>query len=89
MKGLYHLKILGSFLKERLPLAPRLGQRLVQVPLSLDHPYWVDDPDFDIDMHLHHTALPDSGDCDNYESWLLESLAKNWIAIDLYGVYFC
>jgi WS/DGAT/MGAT family acyltransferase len=51
-----------EFLKQRLPLAPRLGQRLVQVPLSLDHPYWVDDPDFDIDMHLHHAALPDPGD---------------------------
>lgn len=51
-----------KFLKERLPLAPRLFQRLVQVPLSIDHPYWVDDPCFDIDMHLHHTALPKPGD---------------------------
>jgi diacylglycerol O-acyltransferase len=51
-----------NFLKERLPLAPRLRERLVQVPLSLDLPYWVDDPDFDLDMHIHHTALPDPGD---------------------------
>lgn len=51
-----------SFLNERLPLAPRLFQRLVQVPLSIDHPYWVDDPDFDLDMHLHHAALPKPGD---------------------------
>ena len=51
-----------AFLAERLPLAPRLSQRLVQVPLSFDHPYWVDDPDFDIDMHLHHAALPKPGD---------------------------
>ncbi|MCX7553572.1 wax ester/triacylglycerol synthase family O-acyltransferase [Marinicella sp. S1101] len=51
-----------SFLLERLPLAPRLFQRLVQVPMSIDHPYWVDDPNFDIDMHLHHTALPRPGD---------------------------
>jgi WS/DGAT/MGAT family acyltransferase len=51
-----------AFLAERLPLAPRLAQRLVQVPLSLDHPYWVDDPDFDLDMHLHHAALPKPGD---------------------------
>jgi WS/DGAT/MGAT family acyltransferase len=50
-----------SFLAERLPLAPRLTQRLVQVPLSLDLPYWVDDPDFDLDMHLHHAALPKPG----------------------------
>ncbi len=51
-----------QFLQQRLPLAPRLSQRLVQVPLSIDHPYWVDDPDFDIDMHLHHAALPQPGD---------------------------
>ncbi len=51
-----------AFLAERLPLAPRLSQRLVQVPLSFDHPYWVDDPDFDLDMHLHHAALPKPGD---------------------------
>ena len=51
-----------KFLQTRLPLAPRLQQRLVQVPLSLDHPYWVDDPDFDVDLHLHHAALPKPGD---------------------------
>lgn len=51
-----------SFLAARLPLAPRLSQRLVQVPLSFDHPYWVDDPDFDLDLHLHHAALPKPGD---------------------------
>ncbi|MFC3193785.1 wax ester/triacylglycerol synthase family O-acyltransferase [Marinicella sediminis] len=51
-----------AFLQERLPLAPRLMQRLVQVPLSVDHPYWVDDPEFDLDFHLHHAALPDPGD---------------------------
>jgi diacylglycerol O-acyltransferase len=51
-----------AFLAARLPLAPRLTQRLVQVPLSFDHPYWVDDPDFDLDLHLHHAALPRPGD---------------------------
>lgn len=51
-----------DFISERISLAPRLQQKLVQVPLSFDHPYWVDDPDFDIDLHLHHTALPKPGD---------------------------
>ncbi|MES2798080.1 MAG: wax ester/triacylglycerol synthase family O-acyltransferase, partial [Bacteroidota bacterium] len=39
----------------------KLRQRLVYVPLSIDYPYWTDDPNFDIDMHLKHTALPQSG----------------------------
>ena len=31
------------------------------VPLNLDRPYWVEDPDFDINMHMHRTALPRPG----------------------------
>ncbi len=51
-----------DFLAQRLHLAPRLLQRLVNVPLGLGNPSWVDDPDFDINLHLHHTALPKPGD---------------------------
>ena len=51
-----------DFLSERLHLAPRLLQRLVTVPLGLGNPSWIDDPDFDINLHLHHVALPKPGD---------------------------
>ena len=51
-----------DFLAKRLHLAPRLLQRLVNVPLGLGNPSWVDDPDFDINLHLHHSALPKPGD---------------------------
>ena len=51
-----------EFLAQRLHLAPRLLQRLVNVPLGLGNPSWVEDPDFDINLHLHHTALPKPGD---------------------------
>ncbi|MBK9737511.1 MAG: wax ester/triacylglycerol synthase family O-acyltransferase [Saprospiraceae bacterium] len=39
----------------------KLRQRLVYVPFSIDYPYWVDDPDFDIDLHIKHIALPKPG----------------------------
>ncbi len=45
----------------RLHLIPKLRQRLMYVPLSIDYPYWVDDPHFDIDLHLTHIALPKPG----------------------------
>ncbi len=48
-------------LTARLPLIPKLRQRLIQVPLSLDRPYWLDDPDFHLEWHLHRTALPQPG----------------------------
>ena len=42
----------------RIHMIPRLRQRLVTVPLSIDRPYWVDDPDFNLSLHLHHIRLP-------------------------------
>ncbi|MEM1119190.1 MAG: wax ester/triacylglycerol synthase family O-acyltransferase [Bacteroidota bacterium] len=45
----------------RLHQMPKLRKKLVYVPLSVDYPYWADDPDFDIDMHLSHIALPNPG----------------------------
>ena len=35
-----------------------------EVPLGLDHPYWIDDPDFDLDFHVRHTAVPPPGSDD-------------------------
>ena len=45
----------------RLDLIPRYRQKLAFVPLSLDTPVWVDDPDFDIGNHVLRAALPKPG----------------------------
>jgi diacylglycerol O-acyltransferase / wax synthase len=50
-----------QFVADRLHTVDKLTQKLVTVPLSLDRPYWVEDPDFDINLHLHRTALPRPG----------------------------
>lgn len=42
-------------------LAP-MTRRLVEVPLQLDHPYWVSDGNFDPEFHIRHIALPKPGD---------------------------
>jgi WS/DGAT/MGAT family acyltransferase len=39
---------------------PRYRQKLAWTPIDR-HPVWVDDPDFQIDYHLRHTALPRPG----------------------------
>jgi diacylglycerol O-acyltransferase len=36
-------------------------RRLVEVPLGLDHPYWIDDPNFDIDYHVRQIGLAPPG----------------------------
>ena len=48
-------------MKRRLVQAPVFTRRLGQVPFRLGHPYWVDDPHFDIDFHLRRAALPAPG----------------------------
>jgi WS/DGAT/MGAT family acyltransferase len=53
--------ILGT-IESRLHLARTFRQRVVRVPLDLDHPYWVNDPDFDLEFHVRHIALPNPGD---------------------------
>ena len=46
----------------RIHKVPAMRQRLVSTPLQLDYPYWIDDPNFDIEFHIRHIALPKPGD---------------------------
>jgi len=55
------LGTLTELLAQRVPLVPVLRQRLMQVPLGLDQPYWMDDPNFDIEYHVREVALPHPG----------------------------
>jgi WS/DGAT/MGAT family acyltransferase len=42
-------------------IVPRLRQRVQPTPVSLTPPLWVDDPEFDLDYHVRHVALPGPG----------------------------
>ncbi len=53
---------LRETLIERLHLLPPYRRRLVEVPFDLDRPYWIEDPEFDLDFHLRHIAVPPPGD---------------------------
>ena len=46
----------------RLRALPPLTRKLVEVPLNLDHPYWVSDGTYDPEFHIRHIALPKPGD---------------------------
>ena len=45
----------------KLDLVPRYRQKVKFVPLELGRPVWVDDPHFNIEYHVRHTALPSPG----------------------------
>jgi len=55
-------KDISRLFGERLHLMPPFRRRLAEVPLGLDHPYWLEDPDFDLDYHIRETALAPPGD---------------------------
>ena len=45
----------------KLPLVPRYRQVVQFVPFDLGRPVWVDDPHFNLEYHVRHTALPPPG----------------------------
>jgi diacylglycerol O-acyltransferase / wax synthase len=60
-EGGYSFERVARLLEDRIPTLPSFRQRLVPVPLGLDHPRWVDDPAYELGNHLHRAALPAPG----------------------------
>ncbi|WP_298465057.1 wax ester/triacylglycerol synthase family O-acyltransferase [uncultured Erythrobacter sp.] len=60
--GFVRFKDILQFIESRMQLSKTMRQRLVRVPFDLDYPYWIEDPDFDLEYHVRHVALPKPGD---------------------------
>ncbi len=60
--GAVRFKDVLRFFAAQVSRQPLLRRRLVQVPLSLDRPYWIDDGELDVEFHVRHIALPHPGD---------------------------
>ena len=50
-----------NHIRGRLHLVPRYRQKLAFPPLETGRPLWVDDPNFNLEYHVRHTALPSPG----------------------------
>ncbi|MDQ6696248.1 MAG: wax ester/triacylglycerol synthase family O-acyltransferase [Actinomycetota bacterium] len=59
--GGYSFAKVRHLLESRLHLLEPFRRRLVPVPFDLDHPVWIEDPDFDLDDHLHRIGAPAPG----------------------------
>jgi WS/DGAT/MGAT family acyltransferase len=46
---------------ERIHLIPQFRRRIVQGPLQIGDPHWIEDPAFDLDNHLVHLTLRPPG----------------------------
>ena len=60
--GTLRFKTILKHVESRLERLPNFRRRVQRVPLDLDHPYWVDDENFDLEYHVRHIALPRPGD---------------------------
>ncbi len=54
-------EVIKEHLHRQLPAVPPWRWRLVRTPFGLTEPYWAEDPDFNIDRHVHHIAIPPPG----------------------------
>jgi diacylglycerol O-acyltransferase / wax synthase len=48
-------------IRRRLHLVPRYRHKLAYTALDSGRPVWIDDPSFNLDYHVRHTALPAPG----------------------------
>jgi len=48
-------------IRSRLHLVPRYRQKLAFPPIETGRPVWIDDPSFNLEYHVRHTALPAPG----------------------------
>ena len=54
-------EVLRYTFEKRIHLIPPLRHRLVQGPLQIGDPHWIEDPEFDLDRHLLRASLPPPG----------------------------
>ncbi|MFZ4070515.1 MAG: WS/DGAT/MGAT family O-acyltransferase [Caulobacterales bacterium] len=60
--GFVRFKDILTFFEQRMRLSRTMRQRLVKTPFDIDYPYWIEDPEFDLEYHVRHVALPKPGD---------------------------
>jgi len=54
-------------IRRRLHLVPRYRHKLAHTALDSGRPVWVDDPSFNLEYHVRHTALPAPGGRDQLQ----------------------
>jgi WS/DGAT/MGAT family acyltransferase len=75
-EGGYTFERVRDVLIERIPALPAFRRRLMTVPFGLDHPRWVDDPNFDLSNHLYRVALPAPGGDEQFTEMVAEVMGR-------------
>lgn len=70
--GGYSFDRFRAHVMSRLHRIPIFRKRMLPSPLGIDHPVWVDDPEFDLDRHLHRVDLGGNATPDDLAAWVGE-----------------
>jgi len=57
----FDIGVLKRSLASRLHLLPPLRWRVIEAPLGLGHPHWIEDPAFDLDWHIRRMGIASPG----------------------------
>lgn len=60
--GKVRFKDIVRHIDSRSHTSPVFRRKLYRLPFDFDHPYWVEDPHFDLEAHITHARLPEPGD---------------------------
>ena len=72
----YSFRKVRRLVEDRLHLIPPFRRRLVEVPAHLHRPAWIDDPDFDLDDHLHRVLLRAPGGINELEQFAAQVISR-------------
>lgn len=61
VEGGYSFDSLKRLILSRLHRLLPFHRRVRMVPFNIEHPYWVQDPNFDVDYHVRRTTIPAPG----------------------------
>jgi diacylglycerol O-acyltransferase len=61
-RGKVRFKEVLRVFERSLPKSAVFRRKLAGGALGFDTPYWIEDPDFDLEFHVRHIALPKPGD---------------------------
>jgi WS/DGAT/MGAT family acyltransferase len=59
--GGYSFQMFKDVLEQRLHLLPPFRRRIVEVPMRVHHPVWIEDPNFDLSHHVRRVGCPAPG----------------------------
>lgn len=59
-----------------LPIAESFRRKIVRVPMDFDHPYWIEDEDFDLEYHIRQVALPKPGNWEQFRTQISRLISR-------------